>query len=75
MKCLSRLYEILDDNGESGCSKSLLKQIYRRNGKFTMPEDIMRTNADSGPLVKHELIERNKKGKLVITDKARGMID
>jgi hypothetical protein len=75
MKCLSKLFALLDLNDEPGCSKDLLRQIFRRNGKFTIPTGIMRTSTDSAPLVRHGLIERNKNGKVGLTSKAQKMID
>ncbi len=75
MKCLSKLYKILDASAEPGCSKDLLQQIFKNNGKFFIPHGLMSTSTDSGPLVRHGLIERNKNGKIGLTRKAREIIN
>jgi len=75
MKCLSKLYELLDKYDEPRCSKTLLKQIFRRSGKFKMSPSALRNGTDSGPLVRHGLIKQSKNGTVGLTKKAREMID
>ena len=74
MKCLSRLYNILDVNGEPGCSKSFLKQVFRKKGKLKMAPHQLRNGTDSGPLLKHNIIQQDDEDRVDLTDEARAII-
>lgn len=75
MRRLSKLYNILDANGEPGCSKSFLKQVFRRRGKLKIAPHLLETGTDSRPLLKHGLIQQCTEGLVSLTEKAREMID
>lgn len=74
MKCLSKLYNILDANGEPGCSKSFLKQVFRKKGKLKMDPHQLKNGTDSGPLLKHNIIQQDEDGRVDLTDEARAMM-
>ncbi|RLC32080.1 hypothetical protein DRH13_02145 [Candidatus Woesebacteria bacterium] len=75
MKRLSKLFKILDQDGAPSCSKNLLEQIFRNNGKFEIPHGLMKTSTDSGPLVRRGFIKRNKNNKIAVTRKAKKLAD
>ena len=75
MKCLRRLYKILDVNGEPSCSKNFLKQVFKKNGKLKIAPHLLKIGTDSRPLLKHGIIFQNKDDRVDLTDEARAMID
>ena len=74
MKCLSKLYNILDANGEPGCSKSFLKQVFRKKGKLKMTPHQLKTGTDSRPLLKHNIIQQDDEDRVDLTDEARAIM-
>jgi len=74
MKCLSKLYNILDVNGEPGCSKSFLKQVFKRKGKLKIAPHLLETGTDSRPLLKHNIIQQDEDGRVDLTDEARAIM-
>jgi hypothetical protein len=74
MKCLSRLYNILDANREPGCSKNFLKQVYRMKGKLKIAPHLLETGTDSRPLLKHNIIQQDEDGRVDLTDEARAIM-
>ena len=74
MKCLRALYELIDTNKSPGCSKMLLQTIYRKSGKLKLNPNLLKSGSDSGPLFELGLIEQDKHNNVVLTDKAREII-
>ena len=74
MNCLRALYKLIDANGFPGCSKMLLRTIYKKDGKLKLGPNLLETGSDSGPLFKLGLITQDKHSYISLTDKAREII-
>ncbi len=74
MKCLNKLFKIIDINCFPSCCKAFLVQVYIKKGRLKYDPGLLQSGTDSGPLVKLGLIEQGVDNRVDLTNAARKMI-
>ena len=75
MKCLHRLFRIIDANCFPSCCKEFLIKVYKKGGKLKYDPVLLRTGSDSRPLLELGFIVQDTDTRVDVTDYARELID